>query len=133
MTTDPSVRSFGIASEEYTAVCIEANGTARVFGDYPNFDHFAYFLHANCTTIFELETYVAGSPLNWQRDNEAVKVYKVPGTVSGNNYFELDVWEVGNGSTWEHWYVNNGNFVAESGLPIVCNLSIEENSLSNLF
>jgi cyanophycinase-like exopeptidase len=133
MTTDHGVRSFGIASEEYTAVCIEPDGTARVFGEYPSFQDFAYFLQANCTDEFEPETCVAGLPLHWQRENEAVKVYKVPGTVTGENYFELDYWENGSGGTWEHWYVENGNFIAEPGIPIDCSIvSVEDHALNNL-
>jgi len=133
MTTDHGVRSFGIASEEYTAVCIEPDGTARVFGEYPSFQDFAYFLQANCTDEFEPETCVAGTPLHWKRDNEAVKVYKVPGTVTGENYFELDYWENGSGGTWEHWYVENGNFIAEPGIPIDCSIvSVEDHALNNL-
>jgi len=133
MTTDHGVQSFGIASEEYTAVCIEADGTARVFGDYPAFQDFAYFLQANCTSDFEPETCVPGIPLHWQRDNEAVKVYKVPGTVTGENYFELDFWENGSGGTWEHWYVENGNFTAEPGFPIDCSIvSVEDHALNRL-
>ncbi len=133
MTTDHGVRSFGIASEEYTAVCVEPDGTARVFGEYPAFQDFAYFLQANCTTEFEPEICVAGVPLHWQRDNEAVKVYKVPGTITGENYFKLDFWENGNGGTWEHWYVENGNFIAEPGIPIDCSIvSVEDHALNNL-
>jgi cyanophycinase-like exopeptidase len=133
MTSDHGVRSFGIASEEYTAVCIEADGTARVFGEYPAFQDFAYFLQANCTTEFEPETCVPGIPLHWQRDNEAVKVYKVPGTVTGENYFELDFWEIGSGGTWENWYVENGNFIAKPGFPIDCTIvSVEDHALNRL-
>lgn len=133
MTTDHGVRSFGIASEEYTAVCIEPDGTARVFGEYPAYQDFAYFVQANCTSEFEPETCEPDTPLHWQRDNEAVKVYKVPGTVTGENYFELDLWEIGSGGTWEHWYVENGNFIAEPGFPIDCSVvSVEDFDLNRL-
>lgn len=133
MTTDHGVRSLGIASEEFTAVCIEPDGTARVFGEYPAFQDFAYFLQANCTTNFEPETCIPGEALHWQRDNEAVKVYKVPGTINGENYFELDLWEIGSGGTWENWYVDNGNFIAETGLQIDCDfVSVEDHALNQL-
>ncbi len=133
MATDHGVRSFGIASEEFTAVCIDADGTARVFGEYPDFQDFAYFLQANCTHEFEPETCEPGTPLHWQRENEAIKVYKVPGTVTGENYFELDLWENGSGGTWEHWYVENGNFIAEPGSSIDCStVSVEEMDFTQL-
>ena len=38
----------GIACDEYTAVCIDTTGWARVFGDFPAYDDNAYFLQMNC-------------------------------------------------------------------------------------
>ena len=45
---DLSINVNGIACNEYVAVCIDNMGKARVFGDYPNYQEFAYFIQGNC-------------------------------------------------------------------------------------
>lgn len=119
--TDNGTRSFGIACNEYTAVCVGADGKGFVYGDYPNYEEHAYFLQANCVTEYAPENCADGSPLNWNRNEEAIKVYKVPGTNNGANYFDISDWETGSGGTWENWYVNNGAFVTSSGVNPQCN------------
>lgn len=127
IATDFQVRSFGIASEEFTAVCIEENGEARVFGSYPDFDDFAYFIQANCTDMFVPENCTEGNPLEWNRDGEAIKVYKVPGTENGTNTFNLVDWETGTGGNWENWSVDNGVFQTTSGSnPNCSSLGLQE-------
>ncbi|MEZ4781975.1 MAG: T9SS type A sorting domain-containing protein [Flavobacteriaceae bacterium] len=130
--TDNSMRSFGIACNERTAVCIDNNGKASVFGSYPNHDSYAYFLQANCTENFDPETCVASTPLTWDRNDEAIKVYKVSGNNTGENYFDLSDWNTGSGGIWENWYVENGNFFNEGATNPNCILSIEESQLNNV-
>lgn len=129
---DNQTRSFGIACNEYTAVCVGVDGRAYVYGDYPNYDEFAYFLQANCTTDYQPETCVAGSPLTWNRNNEAIKVYKVPGTLDGVNYFNLTDWETGNGGEWRDWSINNGVFTSTAGTNPECSLSVSEFETVNI-
>jgi cyanophycinase-like exopeptidase len=125
---DNNRRSFGIAVNEYTAICVGEDGKAYVYGDHPEYPEYAYFLQANCSANFAPENITAGNPLDWNRNGEAVKVYKVPGTNSGLNYFDLNDWETGNGGTWENWSVSNGTFTRVSGINPQCTtLSIEEN------
>ncbi len=106
--TDEGMRSFGIACNEYTAVCIDENANASVYGDYPNYEEYAYFLQANCITDFQPENCTSGNPLTWTGNNDAVRVYKVPGTQTGENTFNINDWKTGSGGTWEHWFVDNG-------------------------
>lgn len=111
----------GIACNEYTAVCIDENGIASVYGDYPNYDEFAYFLHYNCEASSPYpENCTSGQALNWNVDQSAVKVYKVPGTNSGNNTFDLNSWNVGSGGTWHNWWAENGTFYEAAGNPVSC-------------
>ena len=125
---DNNRRSFGIAANEYTAICVGENGKARVYGEYPKYAEYAYFLQANGTGNYSPETIVDGSPLDWNRGGEAVKVYKVPGTSTGENYFDLNDWETGNGGNWQNWSVDNGTFSKVSGTNPQCStLFIEEN------
>jgi cyanophycinase-like exopeptidase len=127
ITKDNSTRSFGIACNEYTAVCVGADGKAYVYGEHPAFDEFAYFLQSNCTPDFEPETCVSGSPLTWNRNSEAIKVYKVPGTESGDNYFDLSDWETGSGGEWRNWSIDNGVFTSAVGTNPMCSaLSVED-------
>lgn len=124
--TDSNTRSFGIASNEYVAVCVDVLGKAIVFGDYPNYQEFAYFAQANCQTTFLPENCVTNSSLTWNRNGEAVKVYKVPGTINGSNYFQLSDWQTGSGGNWENWSVNNGIFSSVAGTQSNCVLGIKD-------
>jgi cyanophycinase-like exopeptidase len=103
---DPLV--YGIACNEYVAVCIENDGTASVYGDYPAYDEFAFFIQANCIMPNSPETCNSGFPLTWNRNMQALKVYKVPGTANGINTFQLSNWNTGSGGSWEDWWVENG-------------------------
>ncbi len=111
LANDYGIQSYGIACNEVTAVCIDEAGIARVFGEYPDYPDFAYFLKSNCQSEFVPEVILDGSPLTWNRSQAALKVYKVPGMVSGATNFDLNDWETGNGGDWEAWYVENGELL----------------------
>jgi len=119
MVTDQGIMARGIACDEYTAVCVDTNGIASVFGEHPTYDDNAYFLQVNCENMPNLpENCTNGQPLNWNLNGDAVKVYKVKGTTSGSNTFDLNDWETGSGGSWENWSVNNGTLNMVSGNPI---------------
>ena len=101
---------FGIACNEYVAVCAGADGLAHVYGDYPNYQEFAYFLQPNCINYIGVQNCQPNQALTWNGLGTALNVYKVPGTMNGTNYFDLNNWSFGNnsGGTWENWAVNNG-------------------------
>lgn len=130
--TDEGVYAKGIACDEYTAVCVDENGLARVFGDYPGEDDNAYFIQVNCENAEMFpETCVASQPLSWNRDGAALKVYRVKGTVEGTYTFDLSDWQTGNGGDWLHWSVDNGVFSETTGTAIGCsNIGILENEIS---
>ena len=117
---DYGERSFGIACNERTAVCIEANGKASVFGSYPSHESYAYFMQANCIEDFNPETCESDTPLTWNRSCQALKVFKVPGNIKGENYFNLSDWKTGSGGTWENWYIENGVFYINSTTSLDC-------------
>jgi len=126
---------YGIASNEYVAVCIGNDGRAYVYGDYPNYDEFAYFIQPNCDSFNLIENCQDGQALTWNYGGQALRAYKVPGTMNGTHYFDINVWEdgVGSGGIWENWSVNNGVFNAVSALPFTCSplsgSSFTENSI----
>ena len=116
----------GIACDEYTAVCIDTNGLARVFGGHPTYDDNAYFLQKNCElSNSNPENVSTGFPLTWYRSGNAIKVYHAKGTASGSQTFDLHTWKSGTGGTWENWSINNGMFSSKnSSAPICGNTSI---------
>jgi cyanophycinase-like exopeptidase len=68
--TDFQVEGKGIACDEYTAVCIDEDGVARVFGEYPSSNDNAYFLRPNCgLTDVSPELCLKNQPLTWSRQN----------------------------------------------------------------
>ncbi|MFK7775702.1 MAG: T9SS type A sorting domain-containing protein [Saprospiraceae bacterium] len=129
---DWGVNAKGIACDEYTSVCIDNDGKAYAFGDFPNYDENVYFLQVNCVSPNEPEFCEAGFDLNWVRNNQAVKVYRIKAETTGNKYFDLNNWEEGSGGVWENWYVENGIFNSNSGDPIDivgCDLSFTKDIL----
>ena len=130
---DLGIEAAGIACEEYTAVCIDENGMAQVFGEYPTYDDFAYFIKPNCelsSTDVLPETCTSGSPLTWNRNGQAIKTYVLPGTNQGTNTFDLNTWESGTGGQWENWYIQNGVLSADSSVAPVCNVGIIPEEIS---
>ncbi|MBD3421683.1 MAG: cyanophycinase [Chitinivibrionales bacterium] len=87
----------GIGVDERTAVCVDENGMATVFGS-----NSAHFIRQYCG---EPETLAAGEPLTWRG---GVTVYKVAGTPGGSSAFDVADWATGSGGNWEYWWVAAG-------------------------
>lgn len=120
--TDINTRAFGIACNEYTAVCIDDLGRAYVYGEYPDYPEFAFFLQSNCVGDFMPETCVDGQALTWNQSGEAIKVAKIPGLYSAQNYIDLTDWSNSQGVIWENWSVNNGSFSTTTTVNPNCDL-----------
>jgi cyanophycinase-like exopeptidase len=130
---DYGVAAKGIACEEYTAVCIDTNGIGHVYGDYPASDDYAYFLQPNCILPNSPENCSAAQPLTWDRNNEALKVYKVAGTQNGMNTFNLKNWRTGNGGTWQNWFVTSGVLnIDTSAIAPNCVTAIDETRINEV-
>lgn len=116
MITDWNMDARGIGVDEYTAVAVDENGLARVFG-HPSYDDYAYFLKTN----YEPEVCEEGQPLTWYHDKKAVSVYKLKGDFSGSGIFDLTTWQDGEGVDWFYWYAQNGNlgYAAEVTFEII--------------
>jgi len=92
-----------------------------VFGGYPQYDENAYFIQVNCElTNPNPEVCQPNTPLTWNHNAEALKVYAVHGTSSGANTFNLNDWKTGTGGRWQHWSVVNGIFNSVDGSAIDC-------------
>ncbi|MBC8882741.1 T9SS type A sorting domain-containing protein [Flavobacterium piscinae] len=125
---DLNVNVKGVAANEYVAICIDENGKASVFGEYPAYEEYAFFVQANCSNPNNIETIQSGVPLTWNYNGQALKVYKVPGTMNGEHFFDMSNWESGSnsGGSWEHWSINNGIFASLPGTPIDCSLTVND-------
>jgi cyanophycinase-like exopeptidase len=111
----------GIACDEYTAVCIDPSGIAHVYGDYPDKEDVAYFLQVSCEgEEAGPENLEAGQPLTWSRQQQAVRVYKVPGNPDGTHTFDLTNWSTGKGGSWENWWVEDGKWQSGPGQAPQC-------------
>lgn len=109
----------GLACDEYTAVCIDSTGMARVFGEWPLEDDNAYFVQINCQPPYEPEVLSLGSPLTWNRNNQALKVYRIQGDTAGTGTFNVTNWTPVQGGNWLHWWVQSGSFFSSIGSPFM--------------
>ena len=116
LMTNPNTSVKGIAAEEFTAICIDQNAIASVYGDYPEFEDYVYFVQTNCE-LSPAETIEQNEPITWSINQSAIDVIKIPATPTGTYQFDLNDWQTSNWSTWEHWYINNGNFNSSGSLP----------------
>lgn len=106
---DTVPRSFAIACEEFTAVCIDPSGLATVYGDYPDYDDHVYFLQTICEPADgKPETCLPSTPLTWDKNGQAITVYNMLADSTGTHQFNLNDWKTASGGSWEFWYVLNG-------------------------
>jgi len=110
-----------IACDEYTSVCIDENGIAAVYGDFPNSDDNAYFVQINCElSDASPELCSPNQPLDWDRNGQALRVCQLKGTNNGANTFNLSNWQVHQGGVWQNWAVDNGVFGETTASAINC-------------
>lgn len=86
----------GIGVDEKTAVCIDKNGDAKIFGSGN-----AYFMQSTSVP----ETCEANRPLTWSNGKTALKVIIVAGSTHGTPAFNLLTWPTG---PTQYWYVEQG-------------------------
>jgi cyanophycinase-like exopeptidase len=117
----------GIACEEYVAVCVDTFGIARVYGGYPTYDEQAYFIQVNCNFAEDPfpEVCTDLNPMTWSHGGNVLVAYKVNGTATGANYFDLTTWKDGSGGTWEYWAVSDGVLTVTPIAEFGCDLAVE--------
>ena len=129
MAVDYGIESRGIGANEFCAVYIDEAGTATAYGEFPDYEDFVYFLAANCDGPNLPETLMTGSPLTWDHEGAAVKVYKMPATVNGDYSIYLPNHTDATGGNWENWWAEEGVLSTFTSGAIDCLTNIEE--LSN--
>jgi len=131
---DYQTEGKAIACDEYTAVCIDPNGTAAVYGDFPTYEDYAYFIQTNCAlTNPSPENCAAGTALTWNHNGLALKAYKVGGTSNGSGTFSLLDWVTGTDGEWKDWSVVNGQFQEISGQGLDCIGAVANPQISGLY
>ena len=102
MVKDFGKNPRGIAVDEQTAVCIDENGIAKVFGL-----NNAFFLQK---TNEGPEECTPGVPLTWNKNQQAINVYRIAGSAEGNGSFDLTNYTKATGGNWLYYYVTYGMF-----------------------
>lgn len=97
-----------IACDERTAVCIDPEGIARIFGQYPGSQGHACFILSDDEPP---ELCKPGTPLTWDRKGQALKVFRIPGAADGTHTFDLNTWSTDAAGDWEYWSAQAGNFL----------------------
>jgi cyanophycinase len=90
----------GIGVQEETAVCIDENGKATVYGTGT-----AYFLKASSE---KPEKCISDNKLNWINNKKAVQAYLIQGKETGNGSFDLTNWTTVSDGTYQNMYVTDG-------------------------
>ena len=101
----------GIAPNEKTAVCIDENGNAKVFGEST-----AYFLVTD--TQKPPEVVEPGKPLEWIDGDKAIHVYEIKGDSTGAGNFAVKDFDSNkaSGGKWYWWWVSGGSLHKEIDL-----------------
>lgn len=94
-----------IAVDEKTAVCIDENGIATVFGNNK-----AFFLKT--TLANKPEVFKEGNSMTWNNGGKAMRASAIEGTVQ-NNKFDIHNFEPIGTIGWNHnwWFINSGSLI----------------------
>ena len=118
---DWNIAATAIACDEYTAVCIDENGTARVYGEAPQYQDYAYFLSVNCDLVDATpEACDAGQPLTWSQGQDAVRACRFLGNVAGTPSYQLVGAPESVMGTWQRWWAEDGTWLDGAGSEANC-------------
>lgn len=106
---DRQIAPRGIGVDEHTAVCIDRDGMAKVYGS-----NAAYFLKTDASK--QPETVEMGRNLQWNQDEKAVQVYRITGSDEGSGAFNVKTFDeadaAGGAALW--WWVDNGTLKSKN-------------------
>lgn len=107
---DWNIAAKAIAMDDRTAVCIDATGKAKVYGDFSTTRpySYAYFLATNTSKM--PEQFTANTKVSWKNADQAVAVYEILAAVDGGGNFNVANFNFteasGGKSYW--WWIDNG-------------------------
>ena len=99
----PVVKGIGV--DEKTAVCIEPDGKATVYGTNK-----AFFIRNRRKGPEECK---AGIPLSWKRKRKALEVHTIQGSSSGEKHFNIVNWKPLKGAVRSYYSVQRGKLQAD--------------------
>lgn len=110
MLKDWNIAAKAIAADERTAVCIDKEGIAKVYGDYSTTKPYSYAYFVISDKAKQPETIAAGKKLTWNNSNKALSVYEIPASVNGGGSFDLNTFNANTatGGKWYWWWVEDG-------------------------
>ncbi|WP_293313170.1 cyanophycinase [Pedobacter sp. UBA5917] len=99
-----------IASDERTAVCIDKDGKAKVFGDYSVTRPYSYAYFIVSDAAKQPEQFEANKKVNWNDGQQAISVYEIPASVNGGGNFNVTNFKAdeATGGKWYWWWIDNG-------------------------
>lgn len=103
ISKDFKIYPRGVAPDERTAICIDENGVATVIGESK-----AYFIITDKSKMPEVCG--PGRSLQWKQKEQALKVYEIQGSATGNGSFSVADFDVSRatGGKWYWWWVDKG-------------------------
>ena len=110
-------RANGIGVNEHTAVSVDENGLARVFG-HPSYDDYAYFLKTN----YEAEVCEDGQPLSWYH-----------ASFEGDGYMLSRSWVSNTPLTPDNWLITKQVMLGEDPGTGITNYGSKENAKITLY
>jgi len=127
-----NIRARAIACNESTAVCIDENNKAIVFGNTPQYPEYAYFLEVNCEDDWKPDSLTDGMNVHWSTSNgNTVISQRIKGDKTGIAKFDLNTWKAIEDSDDQYWQINNGVVQKIPTENIECRLIPSSNDDSN--
>lgn len=107
---DWKVPARGIAVDERTAVCIDKDGKAQVFGDYSATRPYSYAYFVTSEVSKQPEQIEAFKKVIWNNGEKALSVYEISASVNGNGSFNITNFKANEatGGKWYWWWIDNG-------------------------
>lgn len=107
---DWNIAAKAIAVDERTAVCIDAEGRAKVFGDFSATKGYSYAYFLAASAAKQPESFTANAKPTWKNGEQAVAVYEIQASDTGNGNFNVANFAfteaTGGKSYW--WWIDNG-------------------------
>jgi len=107
---DWKIAARSIAADERTAVCIDKDGKAQVFGDYSASRPYSYAYFIISDEDRQPEQMEADKKAIWNRGEKAVSVYEIPASANGGGNFNVANFKAveATGGKWYWWWIDNG-------------------------
>lgn len=101
--------AYGIAADEKTAVCVDEKGIAKAFGVSK-----AYFIIQDA--VKQPEQFSPGKVVIWKQNEQALSVYEIEATVTGNGRFNVANFNEAeaSGGKWYWWWIEEGVLIKKN-------------------